>query len=140
MKCYFVWYDSRGAPMAVGGTWYPADAQTLGRRSTVFGAAGHQPPERSCVDAPRRPDHRYVAAFAYQQLRGRRFDAIVLVGPSRYVRGRGAYGRGRSRRPSAMPRSASAATAIARAASRVTDVPAAHRREHSLCSSRFSHA
>jgi hypothetical protein len=125
--------------MAVGGSWYPADPRTLAREVDRYLDAADANVEGDLLalisphagllySGP-------VAAFAYRQLRGRAFDAIVLVGPSHFLGfdGVALYGRGSFATPFGDLAVAEAlASAIARAASSVTDVPAAHRREHSL--------
>jgi MEMO1 family protein len=125
--------------MAVGGTWYPADARVLSRELDRYLAA---------ADVSLKGDVRAlvcphaglmfsgpVAAFAYQLLHGRHFDVAVLVGPSHYVGfdGVSLYRRGSFATPYGdLAIEEAIGDAIAKAAACVSDLPAAHRREHSL--------
>src|SRR4051812_7490489 len=76
-------------PAAVGGTWYPGTASALAAavdrhlaqtRSDVDGelVALIAPHAGLMYSGP-------VAAHGYRLLRGRTFDAAVLIGPSHYV-------------------------------------------------------
>lgn len=128
--------------MAVGGTWYPSDPRALAREvdghlAAAAAAGAAVAGEVRALVCPH-AGLMYsgpVAAFAYHLLRGRVFDVIVLVGPSHYVgfEGVSLYGRGSFATPFGdLAIDESVAGAIARAASSITDIPAAHRREHSL--------
>lgn len=125
--------------MAVGGTWYPADPRALTREVDRYleGATADVDGELRALICPH-AGLMYsgpVAAFSYRLLRGRTFEAVVLVGPSHYVGfdGVAVYGRGSFATPFGdLAVDEALAGTIAHAASSVTDVPAAHRREHSL--------
>jgi hypothetical protein len=76
-----------------------------------------------------------VAAHAYRQLAGRSYDVIVLVGPSHHVgfEGVSIVSRGTFETPMGeVSISSDDADAIMAATPVVHDLPAAHRREHSI--------
>jgi hypothetical protein len=76
-----------------------------------------------------------VAAFAYALVRGVPYDAIVLVGPSHFVpfRGVSIWGAGEWETPfGAVAVEHDLAEVIRAECADVVDLPAAHRREHSL--------
>lgn len=128
--------------MAVGGSWYPSDPRALTREvDRYLSAAGDADALASgeiralvCPHAGLMYSGP-VAAFAYRLLRGRAFDVVVLVGPSHYVgfEGISLYRRGSFATPFGdLAIDERVADAIAHHASSTADVPAAHRREHSL--------
>src|SRR5687768_5862257 len=130
---------------AVAGTWYPANAAAL----TAAVAGYVHDAERDSRLAPAADANLLaliaphaglvysgpVGAHAYRLLKGRVFDTIVLVGPSHYVAFEGAsiWRSGAFATPLGNLRIDEAtASAIAAACPMVTDLPAAHAREHSL--------
>ena len=130
---------------AVAGTWYPANAARLNAELAVYlddaDASGQlAPPDDADLVGLVAPHAGLtysgpVAAHAYRLLRGRRFDTIVLVGPSHYVAFEGAsiWRSGSFETPLGNLRiDEPTASAITAACPLVTDLPAAHAREHSL--------
>src|SRR5262249_45985204 len=74
---------------AVAGTWYPGDAKTLAAAvdAHLSPATRDLNGDLVALVAPH-AGLMYsgpVAAHAYRLLRGRRFDVVVLVGPSHFV-------------------------------------------------------
>jgi AmmeMemoRadiSam system protein B len=126
---------------AVAGTWYPGSASRLSAavQSHLRTAHAELPAEATLIAliAPH-AGLMYsgpVAAYGYQLLHGRRFDAIVLVGPSHYVPFEGAsiWPAGGFETPLGELRIESGiADALQSASSLVRPLPAAHAREHSL--------
>ena len=124
---------------AVAGTWYPADPRALAAAvDGCLAAAGPLPDvDATALIAPHAglvysgP----VAAHAWAAVRGRAFDAVVLVGPSHHVGfdGVSICGRGAWATPlgPAVVDTALAAR-LAAASPLVTEYPRAHRREHAL--------
>ena len=130
---------------AVAGTWYPADPArlTAALQSHLAGAEGgseHVPPPDADVVALIAPHAGLmysgpVAACAYRLLRERRYDAMVLVGPSHYVAldGVSVWPAGDFETPlGPLHVEADLAADLARAPSVVSDRLDAHTREHSL--------
>jgi AmmeMemoRadiSam system protein B/AmmeMemoRadiSam system protein A len=86
---------SRGAPpapkvrpMAVAGSFYPADPKELGSMLDGFLAKAAPPPLQNVV-AISAPHAGYiysgpVAAYSYALLKGRKFDRVVVIAPSHY--------------------------------------------------------
>jgi AmmeMemoRadiSam system protein B/AmmeMemoRadiSam system protein A len=75
-------------PMAVAGTFYPADPKELGKMIDDF-LAKASPPALENVVALVAPHAGYVysgpvAAYSYALLRGRKFDRVVVIAPSHY--------------------------------------------------------
>ena len=124
---------------AVAGTWYPGHPATLVSAideyfervtETVTGdlIALVSPHAGLMYSGP-------VAAHAYRQLEGRAYDVIVLVGPSHHVgfEGVAIAARGVFETPLGdIEVSADDADTIIASCSVVSELPAAHRREHSL--------
>ena len=126
-------------PAAMAGTWYPADPGALAAAVDGYLAAATPPHdfEATALIAPHAglvysgP----VAAHAWAAVRGRAFDAAVLVGPSHHVGfdgvsicGRGAWETPLG--PAAVD--AGLAARLAAASPLITEYPRAHRREHAL--------
>jgi AmmeMemoRadiSam system protein B len=129
----------------VAGTWYPSDAATLTRQihSCISDADADSPdavPSGADLMAVVAPHAGLVysgpvAAYSYRPLRTRRYDAIVLVGPSHYVGfdGVSVWSDGAFETPLGnIPIDATLASAIRRSCPLAEDAPAAHQREHSL--------
>ena len=129
-------------PAAVAGSWYPGDARALTREvdtylSRVDRAALPSFDSLIALIAPHAgliysgP----VAAWAYEAIRDRPFDLIVLVGPSHFVGfdGVSIVATGAFETPFGLARiDEDCAAALLECAPVVRDYPAAHRREHSL--------
>ncbi|HZP49163.1 MAG TPA: AmmeMemoRadiSam system protein B, partial [Vicinamibacterales bacterium] len=126
-------------PAAVAGTWYPGDARALAAAveqhlaDVTHEVAGDlvalvAPHAGLMYSGP-------VAAHAYAQLRGRRFDVVVIVGPSHFVgfSGVAVVPRGGFETPLGVaPIDEDCAQALMRAAPIVREHPTAHAREHSV--------
>jgi MEMO1 family protein len=130
---------------AVAGTWYPADAAVLTAALEGYvhdaDSDSHLAPQADTDLVALVAPHAGlvysgpVAAHGYRLLKGRRFDTIILVGPSHYVAFEGAsiWRSGAFETPLGNLRIDEAtASTIAAACPMVTDLPAAHAREHSL--------
>jgi AmmeMemoRadiSam system protein B len=124
---------------AVAGSWYPNDSATLAREvDRYLDAAGEPPPgEPVAIVAPHAglvysgP----IAAHAYNLLRGRDIEVVVLAGPSHYVgfEGVAVYERGSFETPfGPMPVAADWTDALQAASPFIHPHPTAHVREHSL--------
>jgi len=124
---------------AVAGSWYPAHPGTLAREVDRYLAAAGQPPagEPIAIIAPHAglvysgP----IAAHAYNLLRGRDIEVVVLVGPSHYVgfQGVAVYERGAFETPfGPVPVAEHCAAAVAMGSRQIQPHPTAHVREHSL--------
>ena len=75
-------------PPAVAGSFYPADANDLGRMLDGFLAKAAPPPVENLV-ALVAPHAGYVysgpvAAYSYALLKGRKYDRVVVIAPSHY--------------------------------------------------------
>jgi MEMO1 family protein len=124
---------------AVAGRWYPGDASALAAAVDAHLARATRDVSGDLVAlvAPH-AGLMYsgpVAAHAYRLLRGRRFDVVVLVGPSHFVpfEGVAIVRSGGFETPFGVaPIDADVAGAILTATSVVYDDAAPHRREHSL--------
>jgi len=126
-------------PAAVAGTWYPGDARALASAVDrhLAGATAALDGDLVAIIAPHAglmfsgP----VAAHAYAQLRRRRFDVAVIVGPSHFIgfSGVAVYPSGAFDTPfGAVAIDESCAQALMRAAPIVREHPSAHAREHSV--------
>jgi hypothetical protein len=125
---------------AVAGSWYPADrARLVAEVERYLGRARVEPcpaPVRAVV-APH-AGLRYsgpVAAYAYAATRGREYSAVVLLGPSHFVgfAGVSVWPDGEWETPfGRIAVDAALAASIRANSDEVTEVPAAHAREHSL--------
>jgi hypothetical protein len=124
---------------AVAGTWYPGQADRLARAvedccaSVGAGVGGDligivAPHAGLMYSGP-------VAAYAYRQLEERSYDVIVLVGPSHHVgfEGVSVVATGAFETPlGQVAISDQDAAALMAATPVIHELPAAHRREHSL--------
>ena len=124
---------------AVAGTWYPGHPSTL--RAAIddyFGRVSEAVTGEITALVSPHAGLMYsgpVAAHAYRQLEGRTYDVIVLVGPSHHVgfEGVAIVSRGVFETPLGdIEVSAEDADTIIANAPIVCELPAAHRREHSL--------
>ena len=126
-------------PAAVAGTWYPADPGALAAAVDGYLAAA-RPLHGVAATALIAPHAGLaysgpVAGHAWAAVRGRTFDAVVLVGPSHHVGfdGVSIYGRGAWQTPlGPAVVDAGLAARLAAASPLIAEYPRAHRREHSL--------
>lgn len=124
---------------AVAGSWYPGRANALAAAVDGYleNATRELGGDLVAVIAPH-AGLKYsgpVAAHAYRLLRGRRFDTVVLVGPSHFVafEGVAVVRAGGFETPFGVASiDAETAEAIAGASSVIREHAAAHQREHSL--------
>ena len=124
---------------AVAGSWYPAEADALGREVDRYFDAAGQPPDGDplAIIAPH-AGLMYsgpIAAHAYNLLRNRDIDIAVLAGPSHYVGfdGVAIYDQGAFDTPfGPIPIAQDCAAAIATGSRLIAPHPTAHVREHSL--------
>lgn len=132
-------------PAAVAGSWYPSSPtrlrSALENYLSVAGAdAENAPPEHAQLLGLIAPHAGLiysgpVAAHAFRLLHRRRFNLIVLVGPSHYVpfEGVAVWPSGAFETPFGdVPVHEEAAAALIETTSLVRELPAAHAREHSL--------
>jgi len=129
---------------AVAGSWYPGTAPALAREVDGYlaaAAANRGAPGRLrdvCALAAPHAGLRYsgpVAAYAYEQLRHRRLDVAVLLGPSHFVDFDGvalSSADGFETPLGVVPIDGTVATALRAASPLIHDHDAAHAREHSL--------
>jgi AmmeMemoRadiSam system protein B len=124
---------------AVAGSWYPADPETLAREvDRYLAAAGEGPAGEAVALIAPHAGLMYsgpIAGHAYNLLRGRDVDTVVLVGPSHYVgfEGVALYERGAFETPfGPVPIAEHCAAAVAMASREIGPHPSAHVREHSL--------
>ncbi len=125
-------------PAAVAGTWYPGGARALASAVEQYLSGTHDlAGELVALIAPH-AGLMYsgpVAAHAYALLRDRRFDTVVIVGPSHFVgfSGVAVYPRGGFETPFGVAAiDEDVAEALLRVAPVVREHPAAHGREHSV--------
>ncbi|HZT75429.1 MAG TPA: AmmeMemoRadiSam system protein B [Vicinamibacterales bacterium] len=125
-------------PAAVAGTWYPGGARALASAVEQYLSGAHDlAGELVALIAPH-AGLMYsgpVAAHAYALLRDRRFDTVVIVGPSHFVgfSGVAVYPRGGFETPFGVAAiDEDVAQALLRVAPIVREHPAAHGREHSV--------
>ena len=124
---------------AVAGSWYPGDPRSLSTAVDGYLASAERDVRGDLVAliAPH-AGLMYsgpVAAHAYRLLRDRRFDVVVLVGPSHFVgfSGVAVHARGGFETPFGVAAvDEDCARALMRAAPVVREHPPAHAREHSL--------
>lgn len=127
-------------PAAVAGTWYPGSATSLAAAVERYVGEASVAAPMAHVAALIAPHAGLmysgpVAAHAYRQLRGRRVETVVLVGPSHYVdfHGVSVWPRGSFDTPLGPAQiDTTLAAALLRASGVVQELPTAHAREHSL--------
>ena len=125
-------------PAAVAGTWYPATPAVLRGELDVYLAAAdvHLTGDVHAIIAPHAglmfsgP----VGAYAYKAVAGRPYDVAFLVGPSHYVafEGVSVWSEGAFDSPLGAATIDAAAAADVLRSPLVTELPGAHKREHSL--------
>ena len=124
----------------ISGSWYPGDPSVLRRYIAEY---FRRVPDRELsgeVVGLIAPHAGYiysgqVAAFAYQLVRGKKYDAVVLIGPSHRVAfsGVSVWSGGAFETPlGRVPVHEKLAEEMKRASGIVVDFPTAHAREHSL--------
>jgi AmmeMemoRadiSam system protein B len=123
----------------VAGSWYPADPETLAREvDRYIAAAGEGPAGEAVALIAPHAGLMYsgpIAGHAYNLLRGRDIEIVVLVGPSHYVGfdGVAIYERGAFETPFGLvPIAEHCAAAVAMGSREIGPHPSAHVREHSL--------
>ena len=125
---------------AVAGSWYPQSAAALADAIDRHLAAVTRPETLDTLLGLIAPHAGLmysgpVAAFAYEQLRNRQIDTVVMVGPSHFVAfdGVSIYPAGGFETPLGVAAiDDECASELARATPLVRDFPAAHVREHAL--------
>jgi AmmeMemoRadiSam system protein B len=126
-------------PAAFAGSWYPGERDDLARAVDRYLVKGPFP-EGDEVIALISPHAGLmysgpVAGHAYGAVTGRKYDAVVLVGPSHRVRFEGvaSYGAGAFETPFGPVRvDENLSAALASRSTLVRDVPTVHAREHCL--------
>jgi hypothetical protein len=126
-------------PAAVAGSWYPGTAAALTREVDRYlsAATGEAAGDILGIISPH-AGIMYsgpVAAWAYQALRGREYEAVVLVGPSHYeaFEGVAVAHHDAFETPLGLIRiDRDLASALAAASPLIQPRPSAHAREHSL--------
>jgi hypothetical protein len=124
---------------AVAGSWYPAHPDALAREVDGYlAAAGEAPAGTPIAIVAPHAGLMYsgpIAAHAYNLLRGRNIEVVVLVGPSHYVgfEGVAIYDRGQFETPfGPVAIAEDCAAAVALGSPQIQPHPTAHIREHSL--------
>jgi MEMO1 family protein len=124
----------------IAGSWYPGDPSVL--RGDINGYIQNVPDRALEGDivgliVPH-AGYRYsaqVAAHAYKLIQHKKYDAVILIGPSHRVAFRGVsiYGKGAYETPlGIIPVHAKMADEIKNLSKMIIDFPAAHLQEHSL--------
>lgn len=125
---------------AVAGSFYPADKQALTHMVDDFMTKARTAPAEGRLIALIAPHAGYeysgqVAAFAYQHLKERPVDTVILIGPSHHVSFTGAavYTTGGMRTPLGMIKiNETIAASLINEKAQVAFYPAAFEKEHSL--------
>jgi len=125
---------------AVAGTWYPGKSDVLSTDVRRYLENASQEKIGGEVVALVSPHAGYVysgqvAAYAYQLLEGKIFDAVVIVAPSHYALFRGAsiYDRGGYRTPlGVVPIDVELCKKMMEKRKAIQFIPEAHSKEHSL--------
>jgi AmmeMemoRadiSam system protein B len=125
---------------AIAGSWYPGKASILKRDIEKYFAAVPDLAWEGEITGLVAPHAGYiysgqVAAHAYKLIRGKKYDAVVIVGPSHRVAFHGVsiFGEGGYETPlGVVPVSRDLAEKIEKFAKTVNAIPAAHLQEHSL--------
>jgi MEMO1 family protein len=124
----------------IAGSWYPGKASILKRDIERYFASVPDLVLEGEISGLVAPHAGYiysgqVAAHAYKLIRGKKYDAVVIVGPSHHIAFNGVsiFGEGGYETPlGAVPVSRDLAEKIEKFAKTVTEIPAAHLQEHSL--------
>ncbi|MGV8057416.1 MAG: AmmeMemoRadiSam system protein B [Smithellaceae bacterium] len=125
----------------IAGSWYPGSATILKREiERYFDSVPDLVSFEGEIKALIVPHAGYiysgqVAAYAYKLIRGKKYDAVVIVGPSHRVAFQGVsiFSRGGYETPlGVVPIASDLADKIKNFSGIVNDIPAAHLQEHSL--------
>lgn len=125
---------------AIAGSWYPGKSSTLRRDIEKYfdsvpdsgfegDIAGLVAPHAGYIYSGQ------VAAYAYKLILGKKYDAVVVVGPSHHVafEGVSVFRRGGYETPlGTVPIACELADDIKKYSKIINDIPAAHLQEHSL--------
>ncbi len=127
---------------AIAGTWYPGSPGELRQKVLAYlagvPAASAVPPGPVVALIAPHAGYAYsgqVAAYAYKQIDGRKFDTVVVIAPSHRVpfSGIAVYDRGGFRTPlGVMELDRDLISALERHEKRIRFVPHAHTQEHAL--------
>lgn len=127
---------------AIAGTWYPGSQAELRQQVTSYltGVPSKDAVQPTNIVALIAPHAGYaysgqVAAHAYKQIDGRRFDTVVVIAPSHRVpfSGVAVYDRGGFRTPlGVMELDRTLIAALEKKDKRIRFVPDAHTKEHAL--------
>jgi len=124
----------------IAGSWYPGHPSTLKQDIEKYFALVPDLDLEGEIAGLIAPHAGYlysgqVAAHAYKLIRGKKYDAVVIVGPSHRVAfpGVSVFSRGGYETPlGVVPIAENLADSIKNFSEIVNDIPAAHLREHSL--------
>lgn len=124
----------------IAGSWYPGNPSVLKKDIERYFNAVSGPDVQGDVVGLIAPHAGYVysgqvAAYAYRLIRGKQYDAVIIVGPSHRVafHGVSVFSRGGYETPLGMvPVAEDLAEKIKAASTVVADIPATHLQEHSL--------
>jgi MEMO1 family protein len=127
-------------PSAIAGTWYPGSATDLRRQIEGFLSQASVPDIPGQLTALIVPHAGYVfsgqvAAYAYKLLEKRKFETVVVIGPSHHARFQGVsvYDRGGFETPLGVaPLDRDLISALEKRDSRIRFVEDAHTMEHSV--------
>ncbi len=125
---------------AIAGSWYPGKSSTLKQDIEKYFAYVPDSDLAGEIAGLVAPHAGYlisgqVAAYAYKLIRGKKYDAVVIVGPSHRVAfpGVSIFSRGGYETPlGVVPVAEDLADNIKKFSGIVNDIPAAHLQEHSL--------
>ncbi len=124
----------------IAGSWYPGNPSVLRKDIQNYFRAVPDPAVEGEIVALIAPHAGYaysgqVAAYAYKLICGKKYDAVVVIGPSHRVAFSGVsiYARGGYETPlGVVPVNKSLAEAIKALDEIIEEIPAAHLQEHSL--------
>ena len=124
----------------IAGSWYPGNPSILKRDIENYFNSVSEPEWKGEIVGLIAPHAGYiysgqVAAYAYNLVRGKKYDAVIVVGPSHRVafRGVSVFSKGGFETPlGIVPIAEDLAEQIKTVSNIVTDIPAAHAQEHSV--------
>jgi len=124
----------------IAGSWYPGNPSTLRREIENYFHAASMPEIEGEIVALISPHAGYlysgqVAAHAYSLIRGRKYDTVIVIGPSHRVafHGVSVFSKGGYETPLGIVRvDEDLAEKIIKISSLVADIPGAHLQEHSV--------
>jgi AmmeMemoRadiSam system protein B len=124
----------------IAGSWYPGKASILRQDIEKYFAAAPDTDLKGEIVGLIVPHAGYVysgqvAAYAYKLIRGQKYEAVIVVGPSHRVafHGVSVFGRGGYETPlGVVPIATDLADVIRTFGKTVEEIPAAHLQEHSL--------